>query len=252
MLLALLPATALASKHSYLSSVMVEEPAEGKKPAATAASNNKMAKASKASALDHFDTLDGRKVSNVNAGNGYSKTYLNITRVVYDLYRPYGCSLAGLDNVKEFWLSPKCDIAGILQTIGRSQHTDSRGNFSSWDCTIFIPDTLYPNGPSYGGSIPPGCRVMLYSGSDVYAAAKAGKAAARDWCTSHSYTARISTTDRLYSWPPARATSGSTTPAPSAAIVRTTPSTPSITAATTKLTAKRTTACTQRTPIPIG
>ena len=123
-----------------------------------------------------------------------------VNRVVYDLYRKEESSLGYLPNVNEIWLSPKCDIQGVLDTIGREYGKD-RHNFNTWNFTLFIPDSVYPNGPTYTTPNTPGCRVMLYSGGDVYAAVKAGKAAARDWCTSHSYTDALTRYDRLCSYP---------------------------------------------------
>lgn len=152
-----------------------------------------------------YPTLDGGVVVDGEnepwVTNIYHETInlYRVNRVVYDLYRKNEASLGYLPNVNEIWLSPKCDIQGVLDTIGREYGKD-RHNFNTWNFTLFIPDSVYPNGPTYSGSTIPYCRVMLYSGNDVYAAVKAGKAAARDWCTSHSYTCAITSYDRLYSY----------------------------------------------------
>ncbi len=157
---------------------------------------------------DTLYTLDGEVITNKDLPRihqYYHDTFntYRITRVVYDLYRKIDFSLAEEINVKEFWLSPKCDIQGILDNIGRESYAadwgGDRDRFATYDHILFIPDSLYPNGPTYTeGCGVPGCRVMLYSGDDVYAAARKGVSAARDWCTNHSYTARIVTPDRLY------------------------------------------------------
>lgn len=145
-----------------------------------------------------FHTLDGETINtkgmtDVDGRNGpaahYTYQHYRINRVVYDYYRPDDPSLDRFPNCTELWLSPKCDIDGILKTLGSiTLDTQFLGDFFEWDCTVFIPDSLYPNGPTYTGHPAPGCRVMLYSGDDVYAAAAKGKDAARDWCTNHSYT----------------------------------------------------------------
>lgn len=156
-----------------------------------------------------FYTLDGEFIDTSGAeriNKNYSDTFHTYrpTRVVYDLYRKIDFSLAEEVNVKEFWLSPKCDIQGILDNIGReelpSDWGGDRDRFGTYDHILFIPDTLYPNGPKYTVNTIPGCRVMLYSGDDVYAAAKKGKEAARDWCTNHSFTYKYMSPDRRYTF----------------------------------------------------
>ena len=157
---------------------------------------------------NYFHTVDGDLLDNRAEGSNLLKkgdfTYndFRVTRVIYDLYRQIDFSAAEWPNETEFWLSPKCDIQGILDNIGRdfgeaTWRDDSQG-FYTYDRILFIPAYLYPNGPTYKGSGTPGCRVMLYDGDDVYAAAAKGASAAHDWCTSHSYTAEIPSPDRLY------------------------------------------------------
>lgn len=158
---------------------------------------------------DGFYTLDGNYIDTKGApriNRNYHDTFHTYrpTRVVYDLYRKIDFSLAKGCNVKEFWLSPKCDIQGILDNIGREQLPSDwggdRDRFGTYNHILFIPDTLYPNGPKYTVNTIPGCRVMLYSGGDVYAAAKKGISAARDWCTNHSFTYKYMSPDRRYSF----------------------------------------------------
>ena len=155
-------------------------------------------------AIKAFRTLDGQLIP----AEGFDT--LRITKVVYDFYREIDFSLVQYGNVKEFWLGPNCDINGILNTIGRyytgAAYGGDHGDFYTYDCILFIPESKYPNGPTYNvisgrasdKILVPGCRVMLYSG-DVYEAVKKGASAARDWCTSHSYTAEIASPDRVYS-----------------------------------------------------
>lgn len=156
-----------------------------------------------------FYTLDGELIDTSDAekiNKNYSDTFHTYrpTRVVYDLYRRIDFSLAEQLNVKEFWLSPKCDIQGILDNIGREQLPSDwggdRDRFGTYEHILFIPDSLYPNGPKYTVNTIPGCRVMLYSGSDVYAAAAKGKEAARDWCTNHDFSYKYMSPDRRYTF----------------------------------------------------
>lgn len=156
-----------------------------------------------------YYTLDGELIDTSGAekiNKNYSDTFHTYqpTRVVYDLYRRIDFSLAEQLNVKEFWLSPKCDIQGILDNIGREQLPSDwggdRDRFGTYNHILFIPDSVYPNGPTYTVNTIPGCRVMLYSGDDVYAAAAKGKEAARDWCTNHSFTYKYMSPDRRYSF----------------------------------------------------
>lgn len=156
-----------------------------------------------------FHTLDGETIDNrglrdVDGGtSGYNTNpSYRVTRVVYDLYREDDPSIDQFPNCTELWLSPKCDIDGILRSLGKiTLQTQFVGDFYEESCTVFIPDTLYPNGPTYTDGNAPACRVMLYSGGDVYAAARAGKSAAREWCTNHSYTRAYISDDRMYSFP---------------------------------------------------
>lgn len=155
-----------------------------------------------------LDTLDGEVIEtrglSVIGDSQWTYQHYRVTRVVYDFPRLADPSIARFPNCKELWLSPKCDIEGILRTIGNYKYGDVGRVFGTEDCTIFIPDTLYPNGPTYTDHPAPGCKVMLYSGDDVYAAARAGKEAAREWCTDHSYTRAYISEDRQYTGPSCR------------------------------------------------
>lgn len=152
-----------------------------------------------------FYTLDGETLDNKSLPKISSSTTINhyrVTRVVYDYYRADDPSLDRFPNCTELWLSPRCDIDGILRTLGNIEsYKDKKGDFISQNCTVFIPDSLYPNGPAYTDHPAPGCKVMLYSGGDVYAAVRAGKNAARDWCANHSYTYQYISEDRRCTYP---------------------------------------------------
>ena len=157
-----------------------------------------------------YHTLDGRvikwkdypQLTSTSLWQKYPK--YQVTRIVYDLWFPSDYSLVWSPNVKEIWLSPNCDIQGILNNIAREVYDKGSDHFTfyTYDHVLFIPESAYPNGPTYNTDAKgiPGCRVMLYSGDDVYAAAKKGASAAKDWCTNHTYTAELFTPDRLYTY----------------------------------------------------
>ena len=113
-------------------------------------------------------------------------------------------SIVKFPNAKEIWLSSKCDIQGILDNIAREVYDEGsdHGSFYTYDHVLFIPESAYPNGPTYSTNVKtiPGCRIMLYSGDDVYAAVRAGASAAKEWCSNHTYTVELFTPDRLYKY----------------------------------------------------
>lgn len=172
-------------------------------------------------AMPTYTTLDGDVINNKDLpdmdkahGNFNTLNYYRVNRIVYDVYYPDDDATVCLfDNAKELWLSPKCDIMSILKNLEQFSLTAWPYTFKTYDYTVFIPDSVFPNGPDYRNqaiAAPPGCRVMLYSGGDVYAAAEKGASAARDWCTNHNFnstpdnfdgtSSMIGSRDRIYTW----------------------------------------------------
>ena len=93
--------------------------------------------------------------------------------------------------------------------------------FYTAETVVYIPESAVPAlkaaQAQRGYKIP--YTIKTYSGNDVYAAQKAGDAAAKDnWCTAHQYTLQIRTADRVYTYAQACHLPGVITiPAPSAA-----------------------------------
>ena len=75
--------------------------------------------------------------------------------------------------------------------------------FYTAETVVYIPESAVPAlkaaQAQRGYKIP--YTIKTYSGNDVYAAQKAGDAAAKDnWCTAHQYTLQIRTADRVYTY----------------------------------------------------
>lgn len=120
--------------------------------------------------------------------------------------------------LKEIWLSDKVDVytfVGRMDNELRSQldHSprwEGRSDlqFCTTDGTVFIPESSVAEfakkmteGPGY--LIP--YNIKVYSGNDVYAAQKAGAAAAtKDWCPGHVFNQQIRSADRVYTYPDCR------------------------------------------------
>lgn len=150
--------------------------------------------------------------------------YYRVNRIVYDLDFPGDdASIVNFPGVKEVWLSPRCnfDYFFVGLQMAMSSMPVWAFSFTTYDdYTVFIPDSVFPNGPDFSKyqehfPTPPGCHVMLYSGDDVYEAARKGASAAREWCTNHNFnndnndpahyipselSSKISIRDRVYTW----------------------------------------------------
>ncbi len=115
--------------------------------------------------------------------------------------------------LKELWLSDKVDpyefigamddylwlpIAGVYRWEKQSDLP-----FYTAETTVYIPESSVPalleKLDTRPYLIP--YTIKTYSGNDVYAAQKAGDAAAKDnWCTNHQYVQQIRTADRVYTY----------------------------------------------------
>jgi len=114
------------------------------------------------------------------------------------------------DNLKEIWLSDQIDVVYFLQKLkqgtedlGYGRQTwywTNSGGFNVGDATLYIPSSsVAAVKEAYkedNGYISPCFSIKVYDG-DVYAAQKAGGAAARDYCTKHKYTEVIMANDRI-------------------------------------------------------
>lgn len=116
--------------------------------------------------------------------------------------------------LNEIWLSDKVDVYTFVgrmdgelhDPVFHSPYWESRSDlqFCTTDATLYIPESSVAEfakkmTEGRGYSIP--YSIKVYSGNDVYAAQKAGGAAAtKDWCPGHVYTHQIRSADRVYTF----------------------------------------------------
>ena len=117
------------------------------------------------------------------------------------------------EYLKELWLSDKVDAYQFVKamdtylwnTITQSYWWESRSDlpFYTAETVVYIPESAVPALKEKMDTRPyliP-YTIKTYSGHDVYAAQKAGDAAAKDdWCTAHRYVQQIRTADRVYTY----------------------------------------------------
>ena len=115
--------------------------------------------------------------------------------------------------LKELWLSDKVDVYSFIQAMNTYLWLPIAGvyrwekqsdmPFYTAETVVYIPESAVPAlkaAQAQRGYIIP-YTIKTYSGNDVYAAQKAGDAAAKDnWCTAHQYTLQIRTADRVYTY----------------------------------------------------
>ena len=121
--------------------------------------------------------------------------------------------IAYADYLKELWLSDKVDVYQFIQAMDTYLWLPIAGvyrwerqsdmPFYTAETVVYIPESAVPAlkaaQAQRGYKIP--YTIKTYSGNDVYAAQKAGDAAAKDnWCTAHQYTLQIRTADRVYTY----------------------------------------------------
>lgn len=107
-------------------------------------------------------------------------------------------------TVKELWLSPDMDIDRFLDSIEYSEvwSYEGRGPFT-WDFTVYIPASKYPNGLIDDIVYSRPYRTLLYDG-DVYQAferAGKGEKVGREWCPGHAFTIKRISGDRVAKYP---------------------------------------------------
>ncbi len=117
------------------------------------------------------------------------------------------------DYLKELWLSDKVDVYQFIQAMDSYLWLPIAGvyrwerqsdmPFYTAETVVYIPESAVPAlkaaQAQRGYKIP--YTIKTYSGNDVYAAQKAGAAAAKDnWCTAHQYNLQIRTADRVYTY----------------------------------------------------
>ena len=177
--------------------------------------NNLTAIATNLVILDGSDKGDGYDLSCLD-------DYRNVGTVILDaddsaFYNTYCAEsfpllLTNCRYVKEVWLSSKVDVYTFIQRMDEALRNplDHSFYFESYSAdpfytaatTLFIPEAavsaLKASLNERGYTIP--YTIKAYSGSDVYAAQKAGASAAKEWCTSHKFTRQIRSADRAYTY----------------------------------------------------
>ncbi len=117
------------------------------------------------------------------------------------------------DYLKELWLSDKVDVYQFIGAMDDYLYLPIAGvyrwerqsdmPFYTAETVVYIPESAVPALKEKMDTRPyliP-YTIKTYSGHDVYAAQKAGDAAAKDnWCTAHQYTLQIRTADRVYTY----------------------------------------------------
>lgn len=107
--------------------------------------------------------------------------------------------------LREVWVGDGVDILRFYHTMMESADPmdDSETPFNRSEGTLFISESAAKTLKTEIGSAwypTPAFTIKVYSGSDVYAAQKAGASAAKDFCTDHTYTAQITAADRVYTF----------------------------------------------------
>ena len=117
------------------------------------------------------------------------------------------------EYLKELWLSDKVDVYQFIGAMNDYLYLPIAGvyrwerqsdlPFYTAETVVYIPESAVPALKEKMDTRPyliP-YTIKTYSGHDVYAAQKAGDAAAKDnWCTAHQYTLQIRTADRVYTY----------------------------------------------------
>lgn len=153
--------------------------------------------------LDAYDDV-GTLIMDVDDSDFYNHECANGFAWVI-VWEPY---------LNEIWLSDKVDVYTFVGRMDGELHDpvfhsplwESRSDlqFCTTDATLYIHESSVAEfakkmTEGRGYSIP--YSIKVYSGNDVYAAQKAGGAAAtKDWCPGHVYTHQIRSADRVYTF----------------------------------------------------
>ena len=177
--------------------------------------NNLTAIATNRVVLDGSDKGDGYDLSCLD-------DYSNVATVILDaddsaFYNTYCAEsfpllLTYCRYVKELWLSPKVDAFTFVQRMDEALRSPLYHSYLFLECsdrpfytaatTMFIPEAAAPalrealSKNNYQISY----TIKTYSGSDVYAAQKAGASAAGALCSNHKFTRQICSADRAYTF----------------------------------------------------
>lgn len=162
--------------------------------------------------LLNIDTMP-RKVVTVNtSGTDLRYDFENVTTLVMDVNDAEALTdeIVFMPYLTEVWLSHETDLYKFVQRMDSSLKDPVFGKyyfdtgvshmpFFTAKATVFVPESkanaLREQLANVG--YPLVYTVKTYAGEDVCAAQKAGSAAAKDFCTAHSFTAQIRSADRV-------------------------------------------------------
>ena len=163
----------------------------------------------------HFDFLRVRTRSpiaealTVNANNGNPEV-IYATRFLIDEPRDDkqgasgGSWFGNYPLVEEIWFSPDMNAERFVNNFSFSSMFSPPGRgVNSWECTIYLPASKYPDGLLSELSYSYGFRTLLYDG-DVYEAferAGKGEKVGREWCPGHKFTLRRRSAEHVAAYP---------------------------------------------------
>ena len=119
-----------------------------------------------------------------------------------DQKETFAGDMINLPNLKEIWLSDKVDVVQFVESLKEGTegfphwYWTNSTSFGTADATLCIPSSSAAAVKNALGTNPPCFTIKVYDGN-VYAAQKAGVTAAKDYCTSHTYSAIIKSADRV-------------------------------------------------------
>lgn len=112
--------------------------------------------------------------------------------------------------LREVWVGDGVDILSFYRTMSETADPkdDSETMFNRSDGTLFISESAANTLKTKIGSPfypTPAFTIKVYSGTDVYAAQKAGASVTKEFCTNHEFTAQVPSIDRVYTFPTCKA-----------------------------------------------
>lgn len=136
----------------------------------------------------------------------YLKANGDITTLIYDSDFAAGGAyqIPYRQALREVWVGDGVDILKFYRTMTEDGDKVGGGTpFCESKGTLFISESAASIlkaeiGQAYYTL--PAFTIKVYSGSDVYAAQKAGASAAKEFCTDHRYTAQVRSADRAYTF----------------------------------------------------
>lgn len=131
----------------------------------------------------------------------------DVTKVIFDSDFAAGAAqiIPFKVALKEVWVADGMDILKFYRNMIERAEVElySQCPFNRADGMLFISESAASVLKEKIGSAyypAPAFTIKVYSGSDVYAAQKAGASATKDFCTNHKYTMQSRAVDRIYTF----------------------------------------------------